>query len=108
MVNSNREGAEFYLSLINSQLKIKTSLGGEGGRDGIKDEELGGYVGDLMPNMSQLKSVIYTAHCLIQLRDKVQKYKLGSLETKAHYWEKFGKPAYEREQEKLKKRSHLS
>ena len=101
-MTKNQDSAEFYLNLINTKLKIKTHLGGEGGQDGIKDEELGGYVGHLFPNMSMMYSAIYTAHCLIELYDRVQKHKIESLETKAHYWEKFGKPAYDREQKKIK------
>ena len=98
MTKENYEQAKFYLSLINEQLKIKTHLGGEGGRDGIISDELGGEIGHLFPNMSMLNSAIYTAHCLINEFKKVHDHKMHDLEIKAHYWEKFGKDAHDREE----------
>ncbi len=104
MTNKNEESAQFYLDLINEQLDIKTHLGGQDTRSGIISNELGGEIGHLFPNMSMMQSAIYTAHCLINEHERVLKYKISSLETKAHYWEKFGKPLYDKQQERLKKK----
>ena len=52
--------------------------------------------------MSLLNSAIYTAHCLISEFKSVNDHKMHDLEIKAHYWEKFGKPAYDKEQKKLR------
>jgi len=97
MPNQNYESAAFYLDLINKRLDIKTHLGGQDTRSGIISEDLGGEIGHLFPNMSMLYSAIFTAHCLIEHHERVQKQKINSLETKAHYWEKFGKPLYDKQ-----------
>ncbi len=104
LTNKNEESAQFYLDLINEQLDIKTHLGGDDTRSGIISNELVGEIGHLFPNMSMMQSAIYTAHCLINEHDKVLNHKINSLETQAHYWIKFGKPLYDKQQERLRKK----
>ena len=103
-MTSNTERSQFYLDIINDKLGIKTHLGGEDTRDGIVSDELGGYIGHLFPNMSMLYSAIFTAEQLLSEKKRVDDQKMKSLETKAHYWEKFGKPLYDKQQERLRKK----
>lgn len=104
MASKYKGNAEFYLNIINKKLGIDLRLSGQDTRDGLTDNESGADIGHLFPNMSQLYSAIFTCEQIIGLREKNDKQHLQSMETKAHYWETLGKPLYEKQQERLRKK----
>lgn len=103
LTSQNRSLAEAYLKRINDKLGLKMYLGGQDTREGINDPELGGYVGHLFPNMSMMYSAIFTAYEIICLREKIDRHKTQELETKAHYWDKWGKDLYQKDKARKQK-----
>lgn len=103
MTSKYQESADLYLGIINKKLGLQLRCSGSNGYDGLIDSETGQEVGHYFQNMSQLYSAIFTAEQIIGLREKNDRQKIQELETKAHYWENFGKPLYEKEEARKKK-----
>lgn len=102
MGSKYQESADLYLGIINEKLGISLRFAGSNGMDGLTDNETGQDIGHLFSNMSQLYSCVFTCEQILGLREKNDKNKIQSLETKAHYWETLGKPLYDEQQKKLR------